>query len=294
MINLLFTGNDKIFEGLSLSLISITEHCKEPLNVYVLTMDLKEQNKNYLPLEKDKLTALENLIKQSNPDSKINLIDVTELFKREHSNSKNMENSYSPYAFIRLLADEVAEIPDKILYFDIDIMANGDIKELYDTDISEVEYGAVRDYYGKIFINRNYINSGVMLLNMKRIRETGLFKKAREYVNTKKMAFPDQTALNKCVEKRIFLARKFNSQRKMHKDDVVRHFCKSIRWYPKLFTKKENHREYCQIMHKFLPFFHTVNIKPWHEKAVRNTLKCKQFDKVYERNKDFKQSLVKD
>ena len=44
MINLLFTGNDKIFEGLSISLISIIKHCKEPLNVCVLTMDLSDIN----------------------------------------------------------------------------------------------------------------------------------------------------------------------------------------------------------------------------------------------------------
>ena len=40
------------------------------------------------------------------------------------------------------------------------------------------------DYYGKWFfknkkIKFNYINSGVLLLNLKKIRETGLFKKAR-------------------------------------------------------------------------------------------------------------------
>ena len=41
------------------------------------------------------------------------------------------------------------------------------------------------DYYGKWFfknkkIKFNYINSGVLLLNLKKIRETKLFKKARQ------------------------------------------------------------------------------------------------------------------
>ena len=58
------------------------------------------------------------------------------------------------------------------------------------------------DYYGKWFfknkkIKFNYINSGVLLLNMKKIRETGLFKKAREMCQNKKMFMPDQSSLNK-------------------------------------------------------------------------------------------------
>ena len=50
MINLLFTGNDKIFDGLSIALVSIVKHCKQPLNVDVLTMDLQEINPNYKPI----------------------------------------------------------------------------------------------------------------------------------------------------------------------------------------------------------------------------------------------------
>jgi len=254
-------------------------------------MDLSEKNPNYKSLEASKVQALESLIKKINSNNKITLIDITDIFKREYANSINIDTPYSPYSMLRLLADEVKEIPDKILYLDIDVLANGNIKELYDYDVSNVEYGAVKDYYGKVFINPKYINSGVMLLNMKRIRETGLFKKSREYVNTHKMMFPDQTALNKCVTKRIYLPSKFNSQRKMHKGDVIRHFCKSIRWYPKLFTKKQNHREYCESMHKFWPFFHMVNIKPWHEEAVKKTLKCKQFNAVYAEHEKNKKSL---
>ena len=58
------------------------------------------------------------------------------------------------------------------------------------------------DYYGKWFfknkkIRFNYINSGVLLLNLKKIRETGLFKKAREMCQNKKMFMPDQSSLNK-------------------------------------------------------------------------------------------------
>lgn len=291
MINLLFTGNDKIYDGLSLSLISIVKHCKEPLNVYVLTMDLSDINPNYKSLEKTQIDKLENFIKKVNSESCINLIDVTELFKEKNRDSVNMDNSYSPYAFIRLLADEVKEIGDKVLYLDIDILANGNIKELYDIDVSDYEYGAVRDYYGKVFINKNYINSGVMLLNMEKIRQTRLFEKCREMVNTKKMAFPDQTALNKLAESKLYLPSKFNSQKRCRDDDVIRHFCKSIRWRPILMTKKNPNIKYCKPFNKWFRIFHTVNVKPWDYEGMHSILKCNKYDEVLMLHQKFKNSM---
>lgn len=270
MINLLFTGNDKIFDGLSISLISIIKYCKQPLNVKVLTMDLSEQNPNYKPLREDKIKALEKYIQQVNAESRIDLYDITDIFKEKNKDSVNMENSYSPYAFLRLLADEVPEVPDKVLYLDIDIVACGDIKELYDYDVENCEYGAVKDYYGRWFIHPKYINSGVMLFNMKKVRETGLFARCRHIVNTEKMGFPDQTALNKQAESRIFLPSKFNSQRRDKDTDVIRHFCKTIRWFP---------------------FFHTLNIKAWNMEAMHNKLKCYKFDDIIQEFEKFKKGL---
>ena len=76
---------------------------------------------------------------------------------------------------IRLFADLIPEIPDKLLYLDADIMFNRDVHLLYDTDISAVEYAACPDHYGKYLIQPHYINAGVLLFNMKKARETGLF-----------------------------------------------------------------------------------------------------------------------
>ena len=58
------------------------------------------------------------------------------------------------------------------------------------------------DYYGKWFfknkkIKFNYINSGVLLLNLKKIRETKLLKRARQMCQNKKMFMPDESSLNK-------------------------------------------------------------------------------------------------
>lgn len=61
-----------------------------------------------------------------------------------------------------------------MLYLDVDILFNRDITLLYDIDVSEYEYVAARDHYGKYLLNPNYINAGVLLFNMKKIKQSGL------------------------------------------------------------------------------------------------------------------------
>lgn len=287
MINLLFAGNDKIFEGLAIGLISIVKHCKEPLNVYVLTMDLHELNSNYRPITQEYIDKLENYIKQVNSDSRIHLCDVTNLFKEKNKDTVNIDTPYSPYTLLRLLADEIPDIPDKILYLDVDIVVGGDISELYNYNITDYDYGAIKDYYGKWFINSKYVNAGVILFNMKRMRENKIFEKCRHLVNTKKMLFSDQSALNKCATKKLFLPSKFNSQRRDHDSDVIRHFCKSIRWYPNMMRKSNPNKKYCEPMTKWFRLFHLINIKPWHLDAMHSKLKCYKYDDVITEAKEF-------
>ena len=76
-------------------------------------------------------------------------------------------------------------MPDKMLYLDIDMMARKDISELYNIDVSKYEYAAVREKYGSKMIRPDYINAGMLLLNMKEIKETGLLKRARTLIKRK-------------------------------------------------------------------------------------------------------------
>lgn len=260
MINILFCGNCGVQDGVAMGLISIAKHTKQPLNVVVLTMDLTDKNPKYKPIDKNYILNLENYLKQVNSQSKISLVFVDDLFNTYFKDSVNMKNLYSPYAFIRLLADKVEEVPDKVLYLDTDVVICKDISDLYNTDLKDYEYAGVKDYLGRFFIDSEYINSGVLLLNMAKIRQTGLFDKCRDVVNTKKMAFPDQTALNKYVIKKMFLDDRYNSQRKDREKDVIRHFCKTL---------------------QFLPYFKVINVKAYQIKKLHKKLKCHKFDDIY-------------
>lgn len=257
MINLMYAGNTKVFDGMLTSILSILKHNNDELNIYILTVDLHDFNANYLPITDEQIVFLDKLVKEKNKNSVVQKIDLAN-FKEELLSSANAETSYSPYTFLRLYADDL-DLPDKVLYLDVDTMAYNNIKELYEIDIRDYEYAAALDYYGKVFFNKKYINAGVLLLNLKKIRETGLFKKTKELCNKKKLFLPDQTALNKLTTSKLIIPAKFNSQKRLKADTVIRHFAKTIR---------------------FFPYFHTINIKQWHIDKLHNVYKCFEFDDI--------------
>lgn len=257
-MNILLCGNEKVFDGALTQLISMTNKTAEAIKCYIFTMDLTRIKPEYTAISDEKIEFLDEVLKTKNPNNEVIKIDVTKIYEEEFGHCKN-ENAYcTPYTLLRLLADLVPCIPDKILYLDIDMMIADDITKLYNIDVSEYEYAAVKEKYGSIFIWPDYINAGMLLLNMKKIKETGLLKKARKLIKTKKMLFADQDAIYRATTKKLLLPRIFNEQSKFNKKDtVVCHFCKRLLWRP---------------------YPHTENFKQWNIYEVHNVLKCHAFD----------------
>lgn len=261
MINILYCGNDKVFDGLLTCSLSILKRSdlSEPFTFYIYTMDVSHIKDTYLPISDTQVDFFDKVVKKYNPENKAVKVDVTDLYMEEFDKCPNESAYCSPYTLIRLFADRVEGMPDKLLYLDVDIMFNRDIHLLYDIDVSEYEYAAARDHYGKYLINYNYINAGVLLFNLKRMKETELLKKARELIKTKKLTFADQSAIIRSTTKKKMLPQKFNDQKFLHKSTVVRHFSKRLFW---------------------LPYPHVDNIKQWHVSRVHKVFRYYQFDDI--------------
>lgn len=275
MVNVLFCGNDKVFDGMLTSALSILKRTdsNEPFCFYVFTMDVSHLKDNYLPVTNRQMDYFEKVIKRYNKDNRAILIDVTDIYMREFSGCPNEGAYCSPYTLIRLFADVIDCIPNKILYLDADIMFNRDIHLLYDVDISNYEYAAARDHYGKYLVNPNYVNAGVLLFNMAEIKNTGLLCKARALIKTKKLTFADQSAIIRSTTKKKMLPQRFNDQKFLHKHTVVRHFSKRLFW---------------------LPYPHTENIKQWQVEKIHSVFGYRQFDDILneylELKKEFERS----
>lgn len=260
-MNILFSGNSKVFDGVltcALSILKRTE-TKEPFTFYIMTMDVSHLKPEYLPIDAKCIAFLDTVVKKYNEHNRVIKLDVTDFYMKEFSACPNEQCYCSPYTLLRLFIDMIPDIPDKILYLDIDIMFNRDISLLYNQDLADCEYAAARDHYGKYLLNPNYINAGVLLFNMNKARETGLFEKARNLIKTKKMLFADQDAIYRSTTKKKMLPQRFNDQKFLHKHTVVRHFSK------RLF---------------YLPYPHTDNIKQWHVSKMYRTFKYDCFDDI--------------
>lgn len=259
-IQVCYCGNEKVFPLVLLSALSIAKYTTAPVSLYFLTADLTRVNPKYLPARAEGGEILTEALRRGNPTSEAKVVDVTELYERLLGGSKNETSKYTPYSYLRLLLPEL-DLHGKIIYLDTDTMCCSDLMQLYLTDVSQYEFAAVRDYMGQFWFGKNYVNSGMMLLNLEEIRRTKLFARALEKVKNKRLLFPDQTVLNKYGKRILRLPRKFNEQRgAIEGDTVVKHFCQGIKW---------------------LPFFHVYNIKQTERDKVRRKLKIDFFEDVY-------------
>ena len=274
MINLLLCGNYKVFDGALTELISITNKTKESITCYIFTMDVSRIKPDYTAITDKQIDFLNRVVKSKNSKNIVIKIDVTALYEKEFGKCKNETAYCTPYTLLRLLADLVDNIPDKLLYLDIDMMIARDVSTLYNIDISEYEYAAVREKYGSKIIRPDYVNAGMLLLNMKKIKETGLLEKARNLIKTRKLLFADQDAIYWSTTKKLLLPRIYNEQSKFNKKDtVICHFCKRLLLYP-----------YPRI----------ENFKQWQIEEVHKVLRCYSFDEDLNEYVQWKNQFVEE
>ncbi len=262
--NILYCGDRNIEKGLILSVLSLLKYTKEPLHVFVMTIGLTDGEREILPVSQKTIQFLDGYVKRTNAKNSVTCIDISDLFQTEVPIS-NIDTRFTPCCMLRLFADLVPELPDRILYLDNDVLCRDDYSEFYDQDMEKREIAGVLDYYGRFFfrqqlLHMDYVNSGVLLLNLSYIKETGLFTRCRKMCCEKRMFMPDQSAINKLAQSKRIWARTYNEQRKLHRNTVFQHFTTSFR---------------------FFPWLHTLTVKPWEFERVHETLKLFEYDDIF-------------
>lgn len=264
-MNILYCGDRNIGQGLMLSVLSLMKHVDEPLNIYVLTMEYRGETKTVAPLEQGLVDRISERLKAANAENTITLIDVSDLFVQQMP-AANLQTRFTPCCMLRLYADMLLQLPDRVLYLDNDVLCRKNFRDFYYQQMEECEVAGVLDHYGKWFFRNSpfrmdYLNSGVLLLNLKLIRKTGLFRKCRLRCSEKRMFMPDQSAINKLAVRKKCMPRRYNEQRRLHEDTVFQHFTTSFR---------------------FFPWIHTVSVKPWQTEQMHGVLKLHEYDALLE------------
>jgi len=168
-------------------------------NIYILTNDVKEEDIT-------EIRALE----RNNVD--IRIIDVNEKIE-DIKHKVALRDYYSVSIYFRLFIPTMFPQYDKAIYLDSDIVLNADIAKMFKVDIGNNYLGAVLDevvyssedfvYYAREALDlteKQYFNSGVLIMNLKKFRENDIENNFYEWINndTLTAVAPDQDYLN-CV-----------------------------------------------------------------------------------------------
>ena len=169
-INIVFICDNKFALPTGVAIQSIINNKKYDniYNIYILTDKLSE----------------DNLLKLN----RFNRDDIRIIITFFDSNNYESLHKYDKYAptHVTLAALQKFEIPklfpalDKVLYLDGDIIIKREIETLFDTEIENFYAGVILDS-GRLYYTRentsyikDYFNSGVMLLNLKKMREDNI------------------------------------------------------------------------------------------------------------------------
>lgn len=260
-MNILFCGDKNIEDGLFLSAVSLSKNSACELTINILTAGTEYNGKEYSPISRSFAEKLQNRIQKENEKNSVELFDVTDEFHK-YLPYANMDTRFTPLCMLRLFADGVSQISGRVLYLDADVLCRDDFSALEKTDIGDAEIAGVPDRYGKWFfgniLRQDYLNSGVLLMDMDSIRKSGLFERCRSLCRKKKMLMPDQTALNKLARKKK-LPRKYNEQSNIRADTIFKHFTTYFR---------------------ILPYFRPITVKPWEKEKMHDKLKIYEFDDI--------------
>lgn len=202
------------------------------------------------------------LQKMSAPDVKINIYPAHEI---------NLDISHLgrfasfKISLQKLYLSEYLKNLDKVLYLDADTLVQQDLSDVYQTPLNNYYIAAVKDglmyqhpeHIAEIGLsNRNfYFNSGVMLLNLKKMREDNTIKSATIYFNTHQEVFGDQDVLNVVLGKKALpLSYRYNVNSTFFEE-------KSAEFLSEFYDEKVPDTP--QEVYKNAAILHFAGHKPW-------------------------------
>ncbi|MCR5184940.1 MAG: 1-acyl-sn-glycerol-3-phosphate acyltransferase [Bacilli bacterium] len=213
-INIFYAVDDNYINLLKVAMSSMIDNASPnyKYHVYVLHTSLSMASKK----------ILKQGVKRKNLQiSFFNVQAQMELLSKK----LNVRDYYTLTTYYRLILPNTFVFINKAIYLDSDIVVKGDISKLYEYHLGENLVGAVKDGSVQIFDefityvekaldipHEHYFNAGILLMNLKKMREFHFEKKVTELV--KKVSFKvaqDQDLLNViCKDRVLYLPESWN------------------------------------------------------------------------------------
>jgi lipopolysaccharide biosynthesis glycosyltransferase len=244
-VNVVFGSDKSYIAHLAVALCSLFDNNRDlALNVYVLNSDID-------PSSWKKIQGIAERYGQNLINLKVSERDLEGLVLNWH---------FTLATYYRVLIPK--ELPiDRVLYLDVDIVVNGSIAELYNTDLGDTFLAAVRapnfDRHEQLEMSKeaNYFSAGMMVINLDKWRKERLKERVIAMVKRKPeaMVFSDQCGINSIVNGRwTEVDPKFNLMHTYADEDIS-----GFEW---MFPERvlDNARKHPVIIH-----FSGAS-KPWH------------------------------
>lgn len=194
-MNVVYNFSPDWFDKWKISCYSLFHHNIAPINVYLLGLELTKEQKQ----------DIEDLLNHFDYRYSIISIPISEnIF-----NALN-DGEYTKYALYRLLIPQFISV-DKALYLDSDTIILSDIRNFYNMEFNDKLVCGVRDLNVQKDVLKSidfssqdtYLNSGVLLFNLKALRIEGIDNKMILAANTQVYTYPDQTIINLYCKHRV-------------------------------------------------------------------------------------------
>lgn len=147
----------------------------------------------------------------------IEFININKTKEYITKDSPNYNTKYSKMSYTRCYFTKLLKC-DKIVYVDVDTIVTDNIQELWELDLKDNVIAGVHEsgdwdkHLGIEGATDTYINSGVLIMDLKKIREQKLDDKMIKLLNNNKYAFPDQDVINiVCKDKIKHISNTYNS-----------------------------------------------------------------------------------
>lgn len=217
-------------------------------------------------------------------------IEFHKIDEDDFSIVKNQMSRFTIGAMFRCSLPELLPDLNQIIYLDADLFVNRDIKELWDVNVREyclagvVDEGVDIHNYPRI-LNKypeikkeSYVNSGVLYMNLKKLREFGGLKKLvlDFLIENPEAGLPDQDALNVLFhDKVLYLDDSWNQFVFIHRKDNVEKLDKAIFHYAGTLLMLYSHSQID------LEYFRTICRTPWIDYEMNH-----QFEQCFGRMND--------
>lgn len=205
-INVVYGANNKYAQYLCITLNSLIENTSEEntYNIYILETDISDQNKEYLlQLKKNKKNI--NII----------FLNTNEIFEKYGSEKLFCHLYFTKEMYLRIFIPQILSDAKKAIYIDVDTMVHADVAEFFGIDLGDYYLAASRDFNTIVNVKyydsvkkyfqeilkfddmTTYFNSGVLLMNLEKLREINVVEKTYELLDKyKELLYPDQDILN--------------------------------------------------------------------------------------------------